>query len=1471
MCKRSLLLILLVYTGTLYAQNTPAATPHSQATPETAPRPYTNSTVNFIRTWEPSMPTADPSAVMSSTNIQEVKQSTQYFDGLGDPLQTVTKAISPAGKDMVMPVVYDGFGREQYKYPLYAAPTGDGKFKLNPFLQDSTFGAARYPGEKTNYSETVFEPSPLNRPLKSFGAGDSWALKGGNRPITQQYLVNTTADAVRIWDIAVTAVLPVSTRGVYEEGQLSKSVSVNEDGLRTVEFKDKKNQLILKRVELVKGAADGHSGWLSTYYVYDLTGALRCVIPPRATELIQPNWVLTSAITEGLCYLYRFDGRNRMIMKKAPGADSTEMVYDVRDRMVFSRDGELKADSLWMAVFYDGLNRTVMTALYKSTATRSTLQTGMNAAISNTQTITNTIPAPADLVISMHDGRGQYIARNSIAFEAGFDSGAGEMEADINSAGNLETISVTTANPLPGMSPAALTPLTYTFYDDYNYSGKYNALTGDLSLPQYAGSPYAEVITTPSTRTAGMVTGTKARILGTDKWIATSLYYTDKGRILQTISNNANEGKNVFTSLYDFSGKVLSTFQRHTNLRSTTTPQTTVMTQVLYDAAGRLSQIIKQLNETAATRRVIVQNSYDELGLLQRKRLGLNPANNKFLDSLDYEYNIRNWVKTINKAYINSPASSTNWFGLTISYDSGFTVNQYTGNIAGVRWKAKSNNIARAYGYTYDKVNRLITADFTQQNASGAAWTRDNTDFTVDELTYDANGNIMFMKQKGMNGTLIQTIDSLKYGYVANSNKLSFVTDRKNNTQTQLGDFKEINNNETIDYAYDSNGNLVKDLNKNIAAIGYNYLNLPESISITGKGSIKFLYDAMGNKLQKVVTDNTGGQSKTIITDYIDGFVYQNDTLQFLSHEEGRVRAVWNGTSPVSFYYDYFVKDNLGNTRVVLTDQPDLSSYTATMETAQAARETALFSNVEQTRTTKPVGYPDDQAGAENKFVAKLNAKDGGKKIGPSLVLRVMAGDTVQIGAKAFYKSTGPKDNKPVNPEGMLASLLTVLTGSASGAAAHGGVQVEQRSPLVNFNSADYQRLKQRDPGQNLQDKPRAWLNFALFDEQFNLVEDNSGVRQVKGMPDELQTLAVDKMPIKKTGFIYVYTSNETAQDVFFDNVVVNVAAGPLLEETHYYPFGLTMAGISNNVLKGTKYPENRYKFNGIEKIGDLGLEDYDAKFRQLDPQIGRWWEIDPKPDYAQSVYSAMGNNPVSMSDPLGDTVIQLDQKAQKTMIQDFNRNYNTAKSYFQFNSNGVLSFTQEGKQALAVSQVANDVNASMGAADENMMALQQSLEGMDKAMTSTESTTVVYSNDAIKGKIVHEGTGQTAESIRPTDSGGEFTAAKKGNPNGTVVEGRRFDNVIYVNPPASTTYNLNIIQLAPQFQTQERMIKSVLTGGNIRITNTRYNLLMHGIGHVLHQNSMDQTGVIKYDNYNRRISGSPINEDMDGSHANKP
>ena len=95
---------------------------------------------------------------------------------------------------------------------------------------------------------------------------------------------------------------------------------------------------------------------------------------------------------------------------------------------------------------------------------------------------------------------------------------------------------------------------------------------------------------------------------------------------------------------------------------------------------------------------------------------------------------------------------------------------------------------------------------------------------------------------------------------------------------------------------------------------------------MAGKGSITYTYDAVGNKLRKQTLED----SKTTTTLYGGSIVYENDTLQFISHEEGRTRINNNN----NYVFDYYLKDHLGNVRMTITDdntQPtpviDATSY----------------------------------------------------------------------------------------------------------------------------------------------------------------------------------------------------------------------------------------------------------------------------------------------------------------------------------------------------------------------------------------------------------------------------------------------------------------------------------------------------------------------------------------------------------------
>ncbi|MBP7558039.1 MAG: hypothetical protein KA821_17315, partial [Chitinophagaceae bacterium] len=63
-------------------------------------------------------------------------------------------------------------------------------------------------------------------------------------------------------------------------------------------------------------------------------------------------------------------------------------------------------------------------------------------------------------------------------------------------------------------------------------------------------------------------------------------------------------------------------------------------------------------------------------------------------------------------------------------------------------WKSKGDAEKRKYDFTYDAANRILSADFNQYTSSSFNKTA-GIDFSMSGMSYDANGNILAMKQRG--------------------------------------------------------------------------------------------------------------------------------------------------------------------------------------------------------------------------------------------------------------------------------------------------------------------------------------------------------------------------------------------------------------------------------------------------------------------------------------------------------------------------------------------------------------------------------------------------------------------------------------------------------------------------------------------------------------------------------------------------
>lgn len=558
---------------------------------------------------------------------------------------------------------------------------------------------------------------------------------------------------------------------------------------------------------------------------------------------------------------------------------------------------------------------------------------------------------------------------------------------------------------------------------------------------------------------------------------------------------------------------------------------------------------------------------------------------------------------------------------------------QYNGNISAIKWSAADGageSREKVYAYDYDNLNRIKNAYYAEKATTGN-WTQKAGGFNVEDIGYDLNGNIRKLRRYHYN-TNVKLLDQLSYDYdPASPNRLTSVTDQGGNRDQG---FKDKYIGDLADYAYDANGNLIADRNKNIEDIEYNHLNLPKVIHFTGSREIRYIYDAAGIKLKKEVYE---GAALISATHYINGVEYKTvrneasgttDTyLDFIHTEEGRALPKIDGT----YRYEYFLKDHLGNVRATIASESETIGFTATLEDPQAD-EAEGFRNIDSRHQDQANNHTPGGS-----YAAYLNAAEG-KGLGPAIMLKVNAGDTVDA---EVYGRFIPKTNDNTYTAANIFALLTSAFGYTAG-------PPEMQLPYNAIENA-FGAMGTLAPYNS--NTPAAYLNYIFIDQNFQDPEFGYEPLTESAAAPGYQKLTKE-IAIEKSGFVYIYVANESQYDykVFFDDLKVSVTKSKIAPGTDYYPFGMMIAESSGDVGDPGV---NKYLYNGKELQNELGLDWYDYGARMYDGTVSRWMVIDKLAEKysSSSIYNYTLNNPIVNIDPDGQYTFSITKNKYNKII----------------------------------------------------------------------------------------------------------------------------------------------------------------------------------------------------------------------------
>jgi RHS repeat-associated protein len=819
---------------------------------------------------------------LTTTDVRVVDVNVTYKDGIGRAIQSVNSQSTTTGKDLVRHFEYDNMSRSTTQYlPFTIASDTTGKFIQNPTTNALSFYATPPVGvaqDTKPFSSLQIEATPLGRLTSQTTLGQHFS----NKPTINRYtLYRFNANADKGGFNGETAVKKFTYTGNYDANDETNLNKIQYSGT----FLDKELMVVENKTDSVLtpngswqqvrtyqdmegkvilkrvylGTIDAI--WLDTYYVYDDLDQVRAIITPKLSALgFTLNTLISATNLANLAYCFHYDDLGRATIKRNPGKSVEYIIYDAWDRVVFTQDGNQRAK------------------------TPNKKWNFIKYDVINRVAMTG----EADCNLTRLALQNNVNAKNA------------EVDRFVVRSGQFYTL---TNNPTGVTITTATHVYKVNYYDDYIFD-----------KPVRATVPAGSV-----TSVKGFRVGGRTRVLRNDNvetWLLDVNYYDQDYRPMQSFTDLfdiplASNPVEVISVQYDpaYQVRIGSESTWHLGLQNQDTLK--VASRYVYDHVGRIKQTYHKVKNQPE---VLLKNYiYNELGQVIKKNLYQTSGQTTFAQSLDFEYHIQGALKKI-----TSPL-----FKQELYYDikKDNTDGYFTGNITESYWSIKGE-LLKGQTYTYDKAGRLLSALSSPIKVGGAAAA---FNYTEEGINYDLNGNLSKLQRK-WNGTLI---DNLTYNYEASqqSNRLATVTDAITNPTTIPKGVSKVGNlpSSTVQFTYDANGNVTKDNTRGITdIITYNYLDLLNQVQvpITGsatKRTLTYTYDADGDKLKFESSSIAGNPGEKIIYAGIaeynaSGYVTRIGTDEGLIYSNGS-----NGP----FEYQYYLRDHLGNVRVVMNTLGD--------------------------------------------------------------------------------------------------------------------------------------------------------------------------------------------------------------------------------------------------------------------------------------------------------------------------------------------------------------------------------------------------------------------------------------------------------------------------------------------------------------------------------------------------------------------